>query len=113
MKKKVYIVDDDLDTVKGFKTILLKMGYLVKTNYTGENVIEAIRKGKFDLVLLDMILPNTSGRDLLKEKVAFLTVVPLDILDQDALDKLKPIAYIEKPAFKLDEFIALIGELSK
>ncbi len=62
MKRKIYIIDDDLDIVESTKIILEASGYDVKTAYTLEEGAGLINKELPDLIILDVMFPgNQSG----------------------------------------------------
>jgi len=67
MKKiNIMIIDDEPVICKGARQILSEKEYQVETCPTGQAGLEAIRKEPFDLVLLDMKLPDMDGMDILK-----------------------------------------------
>jgi DNA-binding response OmpR family regulator len=65
-KKRILVVDDDLNILKVFKSILEKEGYVVETADTGKEALKKIKKEKFDVWLIDVKLPDMEGTDLLK-----------------------------------------------
>jgi DNA-binding response OmpR family regulator len=65
-KKRILVVDDDLNILKVFKRILEKEGYVVETADTGKEALKKIKKEKFDVWLIDVKLPDMEGTDLLK-----------------------------------------------
>ena len=108
MKKKVLIVDDEEDILTSVAMLINNMGYEAKTVNSGEKALEIIKKQKFDLILLDILMPGISGREVLEkireypklknQKVAFLTVVKLSEYGKDMMEKkLKPVDYFQKP----------------
>lgn len=60
-KKKILIVDDEIEFVEMIMMRLRASGYEVMASYDGEGAIEKIRTEKPDLVLLDIMLPNVDG----------------------------------------------------
>ncbi len=68
-KNKILIVDDDIAVTNYFKVSLTQSGVfdIVVVNDSRE-VAQLWRREKFDVILLDMDMPNVSGLDLLKEK---------------------------------------------
>lgn len=63
-KEKILVVDDEEDilTLVGYN--LEKNGYRVDCVTTGEAALEAIRTGRPDLVILDLMLPGIDGLDI-------------------------------------------------
>ncbi len=62
----VLLVDDDAALLETMKTILEGKGYNVDTATTGEVALERIRQRHYDVVVLDIVLPDISGIELLK-----------------------------------------------
>jgi len=63
--KRVLIIEDDESVLRLFKTILQKKGYEADTAQTGREALEKIQRGRYDVVLVDVVLPDTNGLDLL------------------------------------------------
>jgi DNA-binding response OmpR family regulator len=64
-KKRILVVDDDANILRGFKSILEKEGYAVETAETGRDALIKIQKIKFTVFLVDVNLPDMDGTDLL------------------------------------------------
>ena len=64
--KKILIVDDDKEICELLKMFLTLEKYCVVSAYTGMQGIEISRKEKFDVILLDISLPDISGQQLCK-----------------------------------------------
>ena len=58
---KILVVDDEQVLVKGIKFNLEHEGYQVEVGYDGEQAVELAREGKFDLVILDLMMPKVDG----------------------------------------------------
>ena len=67
----ILVVDDELGIREGCRRVLTREGHEVAVAATGEEGWERIQSGQFDLVLLDVMMPDISGMDLLKRIVAF------------------------------------------
>ena len=63
---KVLIVEDDSMTRKALEHRMKVDGYEVSSASDGKQGIEMIQKGKFDILLTDLHMPNFSGLDLIK-----------------------------------------------
>jgi DNA-binding response OmpR family regulator len=66
MDEKVLFVDDDMNLADTSKEILSANGFSTDTAYTGKEALEKINKYDYDLVILDIKLPELSGFDILK-----------------------------------------------
>jgi len=118
-KKNILIVDDDKSILNIFARILRKEGYDVDTAETGQETVEKMKIQAYDLVLIDVKLPDTNGTDLLsKIHTSYPKTVKIAITGFPSLeDATKTIdrgatAYIVKP-IKSQELIKLIHEKLK
>jgi CheY-like chemotaxis protein len=107
MVKNVLVVDDEPDILLSIKMLLERDGYNVTAVDSGEKVLQLLKKKKYDLVLLDLLMPNMAG-DVVADKIrknpitknqkfAFLTVVTAHETATSIIKKLKPADYIQKP----------------
>jgi phosphate regulon transcriptional regulator PhoB len=64
MNNKILIVDDEPDIVDLVSYNLKKDGFRVTTASDGEQALHKVRKDKFDLVVLDLMLPGIQGVEL-------------------------------------------------
>ena len=58
---KILVVDDELLLVKGMKFNLENEGYTVETAYDGATAIDMAKSGGFDLIILDLMMPQVDG----------------------------------------------------
>lgn len=58
---KILVVDDEKTLVKGIKFNLENEGYQVECAYDGASAVELARDGKFDLLILDVMMPEVDG----------------------------------------------------
>jgi len=66
MANKVLIIDDDEKLLKVLSTSLEKEGFVVSTATKAEEGLERFKEIDFDVVLVDLILPDMDGIELLK-----------------------------------------------
>jgi CheY-like chemotaxis protein len=96
-KKKILIVEDDNDARTIFLDILDSAGYEAVGAIDGNDALDKLSKDKFDLVLLDIIMPNKDGITTLSEILAdrpkygkmdvyMLTNIDSDITIQKAVE---------------------------
>jgi two-component system alkaline phosphatase synthesis response regulator PhoP len=62
----ILVVDDDHEVVRLMKAYLVSAGYLVRVAYDGETALHMIRAEHPDLVLLDLLLPDRSGLEIIR-----------------------------------------------
>ena len=61
MSKRVLVVDDEKLIVKGIRFSLEQDGMEVECAYDGEEALAIAKEQKFDIILLDVMLPGLSG----------------------------------------------------
>lgn len=64
---KVLIVEDDKTIRDAYKTVLELEGHEVEASEEGGGAIKALAAKDFDVILLDMLMPNMNGMELLRE----------------------------------------------
>ena len=109
---RVLLVEDDRMIAQGLQTALRQDGHVVDWVGDGRAAAEALHSSRFDLVLLDLGLPERDGLTVLRELRRRNDATPVIILTarddrQDRIDGLDAGAddYIVKP-FDLDEVAA-------
>ena len=107
--KKILYVEDNKDTAEAVQVILESSGFKVELAYNGKEGIKKIEKMKFDLILLDIMLPDMSGWDIfekihkkIRTKYAFLSALPVSKERIAELQKAGVSDYIMKPFTKAD-----------
>lgn len=66
-KKAILIVDDELEFLKMIRFRLEASNYEVVTATTGREALDKVKSYKVDAVLLDILLPDMDGINVLKE----------------------------------------------
>jgi CheY-like chemotaxis protein len=88
--KTLLIADDEQQNVSVFHAALSAVGYQVETAPDGKRALEAIKQRKFDGIILDEMMPDMSGNDVvkaIKENEATKTI-PIIILTNYGDDEL-------------------------
>lgn len=67
MGKKIALIEDDADLFSLLQYNLEKDGYQVAGLRTGKGAVEMCRRERPDLILLDIMLPDTDGLDICRE----------------------------------------------
>ncbi|HAG68652.1 MAG TPA: DNA-binding response regulator [Lachnospiraceae bacterium] len=113
MSEKILIVDDEKLIVKGLKLSLEQDGMIIDTAYDGEEALNKIRNGSYDVILLDVMLPKLSGIEVCRAVREFSDVPVIMVTargeDTDKIEGLETGAddYVTKP-FNLLELKARI-----
>jgi two-component system sensor histidine kinase/response regulator len=64
-QSNILVIDDERGIREGCKRALTPQGYSVATAENGDEGLLTVKAGNFDLVLLDVMMPGTSGIDLI------------------------------------------------
>jgi DNA-binding response OmpR family regulator len=110
----ILIVEDEKDMREGLKDNLEFEGYLIDLAADGREGLEKIKTIKYDLIILDVMLPYKSGFDICKEARNFGVNTPIIMLTAkgEEIDKVLGLEfgaddYITKP-FGLRELLARV-----
>lgn len=110
----ILVIDDERVICEGCRLAFSNSGHLVSTRMTGRAGLDALLDGQFDVVLLDMKLPDMDGMDLLrtlrKEKPDVYVIVMTGYSTvQNAVEamKLGAFDYLAKP-FSDDELVLAV-----
>ncbi len=116
MPKNILVVDDEADLVELVSYNLKKEGFLVDSASDGEKALTKILKGKYDLLILDLMLPGIQGMELCRilrndPKTAVLPIIMLTAKGEE-VDKILGLEmgaddYMAKP-FSPRELIARV-----
>ena len=111
---KILLVEDEIDLNNVVTKYLKKNGYSIDSVFDGEEALDYLRYGEYDLVILDIMMPKVNGFEVIKElrnngdNTAILMLTARDSAD----DKVKGLDlgaddYIVKP-FDFNELMARI-----
>lgn len=67
MKERILVVDDNPDSIAIIRSILESRGYPVAVAMSGAEALQSIEKEQIDLVLLDVMMPEMSGIEVLQK----------------------------------------------
>jgi DNA-binding response OmpR family regulator len=117
MKAKILIAEDDANIRHGLVATLESEGYHVTAASDGAQALKLFPQEKFDLVLLDVMMPKASGYDVCRELRARGTRVPVLFLTAkgEEVDKVVGLKlgaddYVTKP-FGVHELLARVEAL--
>lgn len=117
MKTRILIVEDDPHILLGLEEVLKSDGFEVAGCCRGDQAIEAVRKQRPALVVLDVMLPGLSGYDICRELRAKKVATPILMLTAKGqeIDKVVGLDlgaddYVTKP-FGVRELLARIHAL--
>ena len=100
---RILVVDDDPQIRRVLKVTLTGQGYEVDDAKSGDAALEMLRDARFDLVLLDMNMPGTSGLDTCRaiREQSEIAIIVLTVRDNET-DKVEALDagaddYVTKP----------------
>lgn len=79
MDTKILVVDDEALLVKGLKYSLEQDGYDIDVSYDGLDALDKVRKGDYNLIVLDLMLPGIDGLEVC-QKIREKSQVPIIML---------------------------------
>lgn len=110
---RVLIVDDERIIREEFSHIIEEFGHQVETARNGREAIELVKQRDYDLIFLDVLMPQMEGRQVFEEmqkikpvRVAFMSGYLPANKEKEAL-KLGAVACLSKP-LDLDKVKTLI-----
>ena len=94
MSKKVLVVDDEKLIVKGIRFSLEQDGMEVDVAYDGEEALEKVKAGTYDIILLDVMLPKLTGFEVCQHIREFsnVPIIMLTAKGED-MDKILGLEY--------------------
>jgi CheY-like chemotaxis protein len=66
MTAQILVVDDDPQVLKYFETVLSDLNYSVTITTSGLHATRLLEEKKFDLLILDLSMPDTDGFEILQ-----------------------------------------------
>ena len=66
-EKKILIIEDDLNIAELERDYLQLNGYNVELIYDGDEGLKKALSNKYELIIVDIMLPGKSGYDIVKE----------------------------------------------
>ena len=118
---KVLIIDDNPMNTEILKETLEQIGQSSVVTHSGKQALDLVEKEKFDLILLDVMMPEMSGFDVIKHLKTKTSTKDIPVIFVSALDQTSDIVkgfdlgsyeYITKP-FKIEEVKARILSILK
>lgn len=119
MAGRVLLVEDEPNIIEAIRFILARDGWSVDVHSDGATAIEAIESKAPDLVILDVMLPNRSGFEVLAEIRSGETTQSLPVLmltargqskDRELAERAGASRFMTKP-FSNSEVLASVREL--
>ena len=84
---RVLLVEDDLTTARGVSLMLRAANAMVDVIDTGEEALEMVRHYDYDVVVLDLMLPDMEGYEVIRRMRAARRDTPVLILSGLSRDR--------------------------
>jgi two-component system, OmpR family, response regulator len=115
---RALIVEDDPAIRKLVEKLLLRRGIEIDTVHDGKEAIEKIRHGGYSVLVLDLMLPEVNGYeiiDFVKKNEINLPIAVVSAVSHQALTKLDldVVKLVISKPFDVDEFTAAIEQLCR
>ncbi len=114
--QKILVVDDEETVCRSVSKILSRKGYSVDDAFSADEAVKKINESAFDLVITDLMMPNTGGLELLKiirDHYPELDVIMItgyaSIESAVAATRLGAAGYLPKP-FTPDELMTVTNQ---
>jgi two-component system, cell cycle response regulator CtrA len=114
---RVLLVEDDAATAKSIELMLKSEGCVIDTTDLGQDGLECGKLYDYDIIVLDLMLPDINGYEVIKRFRAARVNTPLLILSglNEATDKIKALGfgaddYLTKP-FDKGELMARVSAI--
>ena len=65
-KKRILVVDDEINVCKSIRQALLNEAYEIDTSLSGEDALKKEDVKRYDVIVADLMMPGLSGLDLLQ-----------------------------------------------
>src|SRR5688572_17008150 len=112
MSKRVLICEDDRAIQLLLGKLLTRHGLLPDCVGTGADAVERLRQQRYDLILLDLVVPRMTGYEVVdllrRERPDFLPRIIVITAQQRAVREMFPVAAILLKPFDLEEFDRVI-----
>lgn len=113
MAEKILVVDDEVRIARFIELELKYEGYEVQVRYNGRDGLSALKETPFDLIILDVMMPDLNGIEVLR-RVRQNSTIPVIMLTAkgETMDKVMGLDfgaddYLTKP-FEIEELLARI-----
>ncbi|NNE80618.1 MAG: response regulator [Silicimonas sp.] len=118
-ERRVLLIEDEPNIIEAIRFILSRDGWRVDTHSDGNTAMDAVLRRGPDLIILDVMLPNKSGYDILNDLRAGDDTREIPVLmltargqkkDRELAEKLGADKFMTKP-FSNGEILATVREM--
>ena len=119
-ERRVLLIEDEPNIIEAIRFILSRDGWRVDTHSDGQTAVEAVHNRAPSLVILDVMLPNRPGYDILNDLLIDPETRDLPVLmltargqkkDRELAERLGASKFMTKP-FSNGEILSTVRELA-
>ena len=119
MPKRILVIDDHPNVVRSIQVNLEREGYEVCSAHEGVTGLDLARRGRPDLIILDVMMPGLDGRAVLRELKVDPDTATIPVLILTVLNDAHEVAFsldlgaqwhLPKP-FNVHELLAIVKRL--
>ena len=117
-KKRILIVEDEKPLARALGLKLENSGFTVVSVYNGNDAVEILKKEKFDVMILDLIMPLMDGFAVLKElkdlKIKLPIIAASNLAQKEDVERAKTLGanyYFVKSNTSLAQIIDYIKKI--
>lgn len=119
-ERRVLLIEDEPNIIEAIRFILSRDGWRVDTHSDGKSALEAVRDRTPHLIILDVMLPNRSGYDILNDLRQTVETQDVPVLmltargqkkDRELAERLGANRFMTKP-FSNREILDTVRELA-
>lgn len=118
-KKRILLVEDDPLIIKIYSSRLEQEGFKVDIASKGGEVVEKLKEQRYDLVLLDLVMPELTGFEILQkikkdDKISSVKVLVLSNLGEkeniSKASRLGAVDYLVKAHYTPSEVVEAVSK---
>jgi len=115
----ILLVEDEVSVSRVIGKEIEALGHSVNTAYTGQDALKKVTKNRFDLILLDIYLPDCRGDELIpkfKEAQPDIGIISMTGYNTKELElevRKKGILYYMVKPFRIEEMKEILDHISK
>jgi DNA-binding NtrC family response regulator len=115
----ILVVEDDIAEASVLTESIKRLGYSVETSATGKDALKKAKQKKFDLVLLDILLPDCKGHKLIPQfkqmwpEIGIVTMTGYNSRELELEVRQQRIVYYMIKPFSLKELKEVLDHNSK
>jgi len=115
----ILLVEDEVSVAKVIEQEIETLGHSVDTAYNGEDALKKLRKKRFDLILLDIFLPDCKGHELIPKfkeaqpDIGIVTITGYNTKELELEVRQKGILYYMVKPFRIEEMKEILDYISK